>query len=481
MDLDWTICATLENRHALAARFPEYRQEILNAAPPAQWASIRARLPSSQMWRDGGTDTVPVFELWHKKTDALPSGRHAMMIGTACIVVDEPMPYSQLPTVPMIPSLEIDQAYGYSETMDLLNLQQAVTSIISQVVSTRENFGARNVWATPGTRLSSAQLGQGFRIIESATKPEVIDMGSGYVAEASAAIDLLKGLMQLQTGMNDTVLGDASKSQSGEALRMLHSMAMQYNSGLQASYARASERAMSLVIEACAMFMSGEQVVPVVGRGNRQTVMRFKAEDLTAIDSVQIEMQAASLKTSAGRIDIADKLLQAGLITDPRQYLQVQATGRIEPILDAPYSERVLIDTENERLKDPQRAGQVRAMVTDDHAKHISEHRTCINDPDTRMDDAVASAILAHIQEHVALWSQANPDILAATGQQQAPSAAMAQQQAEQQAQMAAQGNPGPSGPPTGGPGGAGMPAMDPNVPPGEVPQQEPGMSPTTL
>jgi hypothetical protein len=33
LNLDWVIVSTLENRHALAARFPEYRSEILNASP----------------------------------------------------------------------------------------------------------------------------------------------------------------------------------------------------------------------------------------------------------------------------------------------------------------------------------------------------------------------------------------------------------------------------------------------------------------
>lgn len=477
MDHDWLVVSTLENRYSLVARFPEYRDEIMNASPPAQWTSIRTRTPTSKLWAGGDTDTIPVFELWHRKTDALPSGRHAIMIGTSCIVHDDAMPYSRLPVIPMVPSLEPDMAYGYGETWDLNNLQQIVTSAVSQVASTRENFGARNVWVVPGTRLSPNQIGAGFRILESAQKPEVLDMGAGYVGEVSAFVDLIKGLMQLQTGMNDTVLGDASKSQSGEALRMLHSMAMQYNSGTIASYAQLCEGAMQIVIEAWATYGSGEQMIPIVGRGDRQTIVRFKAEDLGVIDSVKIELQAASLRTSAGRMDMADKLLQAGMITDPRQYLTALATGRIEHMTDAPYSERVLIDTENERLKDPQRAGQVKALVTDNHAKHIDEHRTALADPDTRLNDQIAGAILGHIQEHVQLWQTANQDILAATGQQQSPSAAMAQQQAQQ---MAAQG-PQPGGPPTGGPGGAGQPPMQQDQPPADVGAQEPGMAPTMM
>ena len=156
MDLDWVIVSTLENRHALAARFPEYRSEIPNASPPGQWNSIRARMPSSQLYRDAASDAVPVFELWHP-TDRCASeqptrddGWHVLhrprrrdAVLHAAGRADDSQPRRST------------RRAGYGETWDLNNLQQAITSIISQVVSTRENFGARNVWATPGTRLSS--------------------------------------------------------------------------------------------------------------------------------------------------------------------------------------------------------------------------------------------------------------------------------------------------------------------------------------
>lgn len=499
-DHDWLVVSTLQSRWDLIARFPEYSDEIRSATPPAQWTAIRARLPSSQLWRESQTDVVPVFELWHRKTDAIPAGRHVIYVGGA-IVVDEPMEYPRLPCVPMIPNLEIDSCYGYGETWDLNNLQQAITSIITQVVSTRENFGARNMWVPPGTRISSSQIGQGFRAVESAQKPEIIDMGEGYVGEASSAIDLLKGLMQLQTGMNDTVLGDASKSQSGEALRMLHSMALQYNSGLASAYAHATEQSMSNCIDACKLYMKGDQVIPVVGRGNAQTVKRFKAEDLGVIESVRIEMNAAAMNTSAGRKDVADRLLQAQAIT-PVQYLEMQKTGRLESALDYPFSQRVLVDTENERLKntqgDPQ-TGQaaidpttgeplngVKVLATDDHAYHIKEHTICVNDPDIRLNNVVAGAVLAHIQEHVRQWSalsQAQPAVLAATGQQPAPMPPPPPM--PDPSMMGAPGAPPPEGAnpglPPGGPGGEGQPAMDPNIPPADVGQPPPEMEQATI
>ena len=116
----------------------------------------------------------------------------------------------------------------------------------------------------------------------------------------------------------------------------------------------------------------------------------------------------------------------------------------------------MLIDAENERLMDPASAQAVRVLISDNHAKHISEHLSKLNDPDLRLDDAITGAFLGHVQEHMQLWAAAPPDILAATGQAQAPSAAMAQQMAAQQP------SPGPGGPmpnaaPTGGPGGAGF------------------------
>lgn len=485
-DHDWLIVSTLANRWDLAARYPDYRQECINAAPPAQWTAIRSRLPSSTMWREAETDVVPVFELWHKRTDALPAGRHCLWIdGT--VIFDEPMKYQRLPVVPMIPSLEVDSPYGYGETWDLLNLQQAITSMITQLVSTRENFGARNIWSKPGVRVSSSQVTQGFKIVESEEKPEVLDFGQGYVGEVSQAYDLIKSAMQIQTGMNDTVLGDASKSQSGEALRMLHSMAMQYNSGLMAARGAMNSAAMTVTLDMCKENMTGEQMVPIMGRGETTTIKRFKAEDLGALDSVRIQMDNPTLNTAAGRLDLADKFFAAQAI-DPAQYMQVAATGRLEAAFDRPASQRLLIDSENELL----RAGTpVRAMATDDHALHIREHTVVMNDPEVRINDQLAMATVSHLAEHYAQWTQitmTNPALLAATGQQPAPMPPPPPMPGMVDPNTGAPVQPNPSvnggapmpGISAGGPGGAGMPAMDPNIPPAPI-NPMPEAAPTTM
>jgi hypothetical protein len=180
------------------------------------------------------------------------------------------------------------------------------------------------------------------------------------------------------------------------------------------------------IIKRMRQFASEERMVEISGRLKATTVKRFKATQLHSIRGIDVEMGSAIMRTSAGRKEVADKLVTVfppgtpGAI-NPEQYLEVQSTGRLEPIFDRPQSQRILVETENQALKEGR---PVRAMVTDDHALHIAEHTVCINDPEIRLNDQIAQAIMMHLQEHAMLWQGATatmPALLAATGQQPAP------------------------------------------------------------
>ena len=135
---------------------------------------------------------------------------------------------------------------------------------------------------------------------------------------------------------------------------------------------------------------------------------------------VQVEVVSALSKTQAGRVDIADNLLQAGMIKRPEQYIAVITSGKLDPVIEAEQSELLNIRAENEVLAE---AGDVPTILTDNHALHIREHRCVLDNPDSRRDEAVVEATLAHIQQHLSIWAQSDPNVLMATGQQpmQAP------------------------------------------------------------
>jgi hypothetical protein len=120
-------------------------------------------------------------------------------------------------------------------------------------------------------------------------------------------------------------------------------------------------------------------------------------------------------KTTAGKVEVANQLLNTGLITTPEQYLQVVETGTLEPLVEHDQAQLMLIREENEILSD---GGQVMAIMTDKHDLHILEHSTVLSSPVVRQNPQVVQAALAHIQEHIDLAKTADPILMMMLKQQ---------------------------------------------------------------
>lgn len=142
------------------------------------------------------------------------------------------------------------------------------------------------------------------------------------------------------------------------------------------------------------------------------------------VNRVIVDSANPLTKTSAGRVEIANQLLQTpGMIQTPEQYISVLTTGNLEPIYEFDKSRQYLIRSENEAMM----AGvPVTAMLTDDHAIHVLEHSCVINNIEARKSPKIVQSVLNHIQEHLDLAAQMSPELAAmlkqtSFQQQQAP------------------------------------------------------------
>jgi hypothetical protein len=119
--------------------------------------------------------------------------------------------------------------------------------------------------------------------------------------------------------------------------------------------------------------------------------------------------------TTAGRTQMADNLIQMGLVTSPEEYMSVINTGRLDRMTEGQMNHSLLIKAENERLVSGK---EVVATAIDKHSHHIREHQSILADPDLRMDADLVARTLAHIQEHIDLLRVTDPDLLATLGEQ---------------------------------------------------------------
>ena len=122
--------------------------------------------------------------------------------------------------------------------------------------------------------------------------------------------------------------------------------------------------------------------------------------------------------TISGRTQMADNLLQYQLLKNPEQYINIINTGKLEVGTEEVQKKFNLIKGENEGLLMGEKQ---RVILTDNHMEHVQSHKSVLDDPIMRGDEALAAIVLEHIQEHISMLQNGDPNTLMALGQQPIP------------------------------------------------------------
>ena len=437
-ELDWVITRTWQNKYDIAAKFPELESKIIQL-------KTKSDLQQTMMVGKHYDETVdiPVYEFYHKRTAAMPEGRYLMYLDDEIVLVDSPMPYRELPVYRISPADIMGTPYGYTNMFDLLPIQDAVNSLYSVALTNQNAFGVQNVYVPRGADIVLNTLEGGLNIIEGnsqAGKPEPLNL-TQTPAEIFNFMQQLEQKMETISGVSSVARGNAEKGvTSGNALALLQSQSLEFSSGLQQQYIRLIEDIGTGLINILRDFASSPKIAAIVGEDNKTEMVEFTGDDLSKVNRVIVEVGNPLANTTAGRVQMAEQMLQMyGDKLSPEQYIAVMNTGRLETLTDGINQTLELIKSENEALVNGKT--QVIAIATDQHSSHIKEHQKVLSDPMLRHDADLVQRTLAHIQEHIKLLQETDPNILAMIGEQ-------------------------PLGPP------AGSPVSPDNVPGGEMAQQ---------
>lgn len=458
---DWYILREPQNKYNLAAKFPELAKEILDDS--VDLLEYAATTTMQAVGLDN-SDNIFVYTLLHGPTPALPQGRYTTCLDNGTVMMDGPLPYKETHVSRIAPDEETGTIFGYTVGFDLLPIQEAIDILYSTVISNQSTFGVQNILVPKGHDLSTSQMSGGLNVMEydpNTGKPEALNL-TNTPPEIFNFINQLEHTAETISGVNSVARGNPEASlKSGAALALVQSMAIQFSMNLQQSYSRLVEDTGTSTISILKDFAAVPRVAAIAGRSNRPLMKSFSGKDLNAINRVMVDMGNPLTRTTAGKVNLADALMEKNLIENPDQYLQVVTTGRLEPIIEGKQAELLLVKAENEKLADgePQRA-----IITDQHAQHILEHKTVLASPEIRMqpNSPIMVATLNHIQEHLNFLKTADPALLSLIHQQSIMG----------QAPTNAPGAPAPAAAP--GPGGM----MNPAPP---VMQQAQAVSPPNM
>lgn len=410
---DWVLCRTYKNRFDLAAKYPELADKIL---------ALETKDKIDKFSRLGvgmdDTDLVPVYEFFHKRTEAVPEGKYHLFLDRKVSLIETPIPYRELPVYCIAPSYYLGTPYPYTPMFDLMGIQDAVNSLYSTVLTNQTAFGVQNILVPQGANLNISELAGGLHVIESnqqAGKIEPLQL-TQTPKEIFDMIAMLEKAMETTSGVNAVARGNPDPNlRSGTALALVQSMTLQYISGLQQSYVNLVEDLGTGIINILKDHANVPRIAAIVGKNHKTELKEFTGGDLASINRVVVDIGNPLARTTAGRVEMAEQLLQMGAIKTPQHYFSVINTGQLDVMTEGEQSQLFLIKAENEKMS----AGkEVLAVFTDEHALHIKEHSTVLSDPELRFDMNLTNIVSAHIQEHINLLQNTNPEILMILGQQ---------------------------------------------------------------
>lgn len=454
-DNDWIMVRSSKNKFDLIAKYPEMANRIKGIPSKGENTSYRLA-----MFSNDNTDDISVYEFFHKKTEALPEGRYMLFLDSDLVLLDLPLPYREIPVFRVTAGEFLGTPYGYSPMFDVYPIQEGINSLYSTIMTNQSAFGVQNLFVKRGSDLDINSLEGALNIIEGNEAPVPLQL----TATPKEVFDFLQILIQSAetiSGVNSVARGDPQSSlKSGTALALVQSMALQFISGLQNNYVKLIQDVGQALINILKDYSKTPKTIALVGKNNRPLLKEFTGDDINDISRVTVSVGNPLSRTTAGRVQMAEQLLQMGLIKTPQEYFQVMNTGNLETMYQSDMNELFLVKNENEMMMEGK---PVMAEMLDQHDLHIKEHRTVMADPDLRKNADLRKIVQDHIQEHINFLRTVDPDLLQLIDQKP-----LQNPQAPQMAPpMGSPGAPpmgppppnqgpppGPQGPPQGGPPG---------------------------
>lgn len=425
---DWNkhqyICLReIVNRWELAAIYPEKAKEIISQP-----------VISDLQWYDPiytkDEDHIFVFRCFHKESPAVPGGRYTVFAADGTVLEDglnpyvdpkNPTPNGGIPIFCFRPSIKIASSYGHTIAFELMPIQESLNTLDSSIITNQNNFAVQSIAVPKQSGIVPNDIAGGARLLEydfiegapGGGKPEPLQL-CATPGEVFTYRNQLVTEMETISGINSVLRGQPQASLlSGAALAVVATQANVFNSNLEANYIALSEDLALFYLHLLRTFQKSEDMISLLGVGKSAEVRKFKGSDLSPIRKVKVSIGNPLSKTTAGKIEIADKLVNSQMITDPKEYLDIIRTGNLNRPLDFETAQKTYMLAENEQIL----RGEVPTVAAlDNHPEHMKQHQVLLFNPDIRNDAKLRQIVEQHLMAHADQFeamATGNPTFLA--------------------------------------------------------------------
>lgn len=395
------------------------------------------------------SDEVAIYEVRHLPTPGCPQGRWLRYLSADIVIDDGPARYGDdLMCHCALAGKRVGTKRGYSTAHDALALQRALDTLSSIPYSNQAAGGLNILVAKEGSELRAENLFEGTKVLygvgDDPSKLVTVLELVRTPPEVFAFRDSVKSSVDEKMGMNAQSMGRDDRDLAGVAMALLDDTTQRNISSTAQSHTETRTFAANAIIRLYKRFgRHSRKLAMLVGKSKQPMLQKFSGEDFESIDRVVPEPTSALTRTPAGRLGVAQMLIEAaGKGVQPELILSVTETGKYEPLTEDPMAEILTIREENERLMsgevldtppppvDPVTGQPIppppgapppvsTAMYTDNPLKHIMGHRPVLSSTAARKNSEVVRNTRMHLEAHVRdlmAWISGDPLYIALHG-----------------------------------------------------------------
>ncbi|HRI39465.1 MAG TPA: hypothetical protein PLO50_12995, partial [Nitrospira sp.] len=224
MKHQWYIVRTFENKWDLAAMMPEMADKITAIMPDNKF-DTKFELNTRDMTNTkiGETDLIPVYTLYHDRCPALPSGRMVMCLAAYVCLDYGPLPFKRPYVFPITPGEQFESAFGHSNLMDLMPVQDAFNIAMSSILTNIAANGVQNFQCPKGGSPNIRKLKNGMNLLEydpKAGKLEPIEL-LRTAPEVYKFVEMMQATQETLSNVSQIGRGNAPPTMSGTAMALL--------------------------------------------------------------------------------------------------------------------------------------------------------------------------------------------------------------------------------------------------------------------
>jgi hypothetical protein len=424
-DVHWVVLERWEVAHDLMAAFPDHADAILRAvgaSEPDEGTDMQDIVLQGHRAVGTQRSRVKLREFRHDATPACPAGRIAWFLGDGTLLLEDDLPFvdesgNRRMCVRRLALLDIDDtAFGFTPMWLLMAMQETLDMLKSIEVTNYRAHGAGVILNPRGSDITPRKIAAGLSVIDHTPGLEPKPMNfTTQPLDLAGSQERTVETMRTTINVSSIAQGAPPASlKSGSALLFVQATTAQgmqvYLNRLTASW----EGSAADYLLVFSIFVQMEREVTVPGDA-ADRVQMVRGEDVVGISRVRLNVGNPLTRSLAGQVQIAENLLAQQMITK-EEYFEIVDGGGIEKILEPATKRGILVEQENAMLRE----GRVPLVSpTDVHPYHMQRHAAELDSQQARLNPAVRSAVLQHLQMHQQTWMQAtmmNPGMLEGLG-----------------------------------------------------------------